>query len=1199
MNQLAVCDNKLLNLNEISDYKTKSFIIKLSSGLTVNVQDSKVFKTEYNLNYITNNFSQTLEYCGKPINVDEMFSFFVGVLTESLFVLDKETVVLLFSNTQNVMIHAMKEYLKVTFNVESLTTNSYEVVVKDFVFRDWLIHNKIVNEDLFTNEVPHVIRASNKNNILSYINAVYKYNSDGMYIKNVEELLQSVEGDFVIHNLNNHVKAQQLLVLFRYVGLDGKIVNTQSTTTYTLKTITNPSKEDEIISVVESNDEPYFSKPGTHIVNSYTIHNKRPIPFNTVGLFTYLRTYARRHNDADVDSTVESLEECISRVVKACDTQLNVGFTKDEESELFELLYNLKCSVAGRMLWQLGTKTVDKLGLMSLQNCSFVIINEPVRPFVWTMSFLMLGSGVGIRVLPSDLENLPLIKHVKITRNDVKDADFIVPDSREGWCKLLGKLLKAHFYSGEDLTYSCTLLRSEGAPIRGFGGVSSGPEVLCDGIHKMNDILNKKANSKLTSIDALDICNLIGYIVVSGNVRRCLPWYNLVHTQNGLVPIRDVQPGTLVLTSDGYKKVKFNFYQGRQKLINIITENGHFACTPNHKMAIWCENKRIDWEEAGKLKYGNKLILPDEVIPGVDTFFPNKKIPFNLLASSALACLHKNIFTINKFLSSHQIDTVNEFLRLFEDNAEITIGEITGEITYHASEELKNYIIEHILCTRLQDYILQAKSEYRSNYLSILFNYSTACIKHVYLAQDLQNLLYSCGIISELKSNQVHHNFVYTEINILPEHIHTDTVIRIENIGVTEETYDLEIEDNHEFFCNGHLVHNSAEIVLGDAKDNSYLKAKRWDLGNIPSYRAYSNNSVICNDISEVLNNEEFWKGYTGVGEPYGLVNLNLMRKTGRIGDEMYSDKDVEGCNPCAEQSLCNYETCCLAEIFLPNINTREELMLCIKYLYRICKHSLMLKCPQSKETDKIVHENMRMGIGVTGYLQATELQKSWLSGCYEELRQYDKEYSNSHGFPVSIKLTTCKPSGTLSLLGNVTPGVHPAFARYYIRRIRISSESPLIKLANTHGYETEYVKNFDGSLDLSTTIISFPHKVPDSTVLAEECTAINQLEYVKRLQTEWSDNAVSVTVYYRKEELPEIKEWLRTNYNSHVKSVSFLLRSDHGFLQAPMEEICLSKYLQMIKSCKPIDDVEGICYFNDEKHISETECVGGVCPIR
>ena len=104
-----------------------------------------------------------------------------------------------------------------------------------------------------------------------------------------------------------------------------------------------------------------------------------PPPFDTVGLFTYLRTYARRHDDNDPESTVESWEECLTRVVKATNEQLNVGFTEDELLELFSLLYNLKCSVAGRFLWQLGTKMVKKTGLMSLQNCAFVTSMNPLH----------------------------------------------------------------------------------------------------------------------------------------------------------------------------------------------------------------------------------------------------------------------------------------------------------------------------------------------------------------------------------------------------------------------------------------------------------------------------------------------------------------------------------------------------------------------------------------------------------------------------------------------------------------------------------------------------------------------------------------------------------------------------------------------------------------------------------------------------
>ena len=107
-------------------------------------------------------------------------------------------------------------------------------------------------------------------------------------------------------------------------------------------------------------------------------------------------------------------------------------------------------------------------------------------------------------------------------------------------------------------------------------------------------------------------------------------------------------------------------------------------------------------------------------------------------------------------------------------------------------------------------------------------------------------------------------------------------------------------------------------------------------------------------------------------------------------------------------------------------------------------------------------------------------------------------------------------------------------------------------------------------------------------------------MEFVKWLQTVWSDNSVSVTVYYKKEELSEIKEWLRKNYNDSVKTISFLLHSDHGFQQAPYEKISLETYEEAIRNTRPITSTEGICYSaGDEKHVGDGECANGVCPVK
>jgi ribonucleotide reductase class II len=1038
-----------------------------------------------------------------------------------------------------------------------------------------------------------------------------------------------------------------------------------------------------------------------------------PQPFDSLGLFTYLRTYARRHDEENPNSTVESWKECITRVVNATNTQLNVGFSPEEQQELFDILYNLKASVAGRFLWQLGTRTVDKLGLMSLQNCAFTVIDSPVEPFTWIMNFLMLGAGCGYRISQEDVAKFPTIQKATIVRQDTKDADFIVPDSRQGWIKLLGKVMKAHFYSGEGFTYSCHVLRSKGAVIKGFGGLSSGPEVLCEGLAKISELLNENAGKNMTSVLALDICNLIGKIVVSGNIRRCLPAGSLVHTDEGLVPIENVKVGANVLTTGGYRCVKNAFVQGKQKLVTITTQDGEFKCTPNHKMAVLISPEDYIWKETSQLCAGDRLMSSRIITTGIKTKLPEWSYEY---AKSSTTCKPIVVPELDAdmawFIGLFQGDGytypnyeqngfnsyvslvfgINEYdiaekaqhqVQRFGDTLTVTLRKRKGENSFMVhcqSKQLAWYLDKNVkqakTMIRAPEYILKSTPEIRLAYISGITD-SDGCVGNrpiqvvstVYedFAKDIQNILYSCGIESRFVrcsdccesrkgwQRQYNVNLItlrsqkeFSEIptlmktlrvnsksqkaNGFPGSFISDSKIKykyglysgqqlnidsynasvknddlwcpVEVISVTEseesETYDIEVEEMHEFFCNGYLTHNSAQICLGDAKDTEYLRAKRWDLGNVPNWRCYSNNSVICNDISDIIDNEDFWQGYNGKGEPYGLVNLKLSRSCGRLGDTQYPDPNVQGYNPCAEQSLERNETCCLAEIYLPNITSFGELTKVATYLYRICKHSLTLPCPDSKHTEWVVHKNMRMGIGITGYLQATEEQRGWLSETYKALRAFDVEYCSLKGFPTSIKLTTCKPSGTLSILGHCTSGVHPGFSRYYIRRIRIASESKLIKVAKEHGYHVEYVRNFDGTQDYTTQIVEFPYALPEHTILAENCTAIQQMEYVKRLQTEWSDNSVSVTVYYRKEELPEIKEWLRKNYNDGVKSISFLLHSDHGFDQAPLEAITKERYEEMVRNTKPITSVEGICHnAEDEKYIGEGECVGGACPMR
>ena len=266
-------------------------------------------------------------------------------------------------------------------------------------------------------------------------------------------------------------------------------------------------------------------------------------------------------------------------------------------------------------------------------------------------------------------------------------------------------------------------------------------------------------------------------------------------------------------------------------------------------------------------------------------------------------------------------------------------------------------------------------------------------------------------------------------------------------------------------------VRRSAEIALGDPDDYLYIKAKRWDLGNIPNWRAMSNNTIYCDSYDHIA--EGIWDGYGGNGEPYGFFNLNLSSKFGRTGEK--SKENCEGTNPCGEISLADKECCNLAELYLNNIESKEEMIECATLLYKTQKAICALPFIH-EDTNKIVHKNFPNRTRHHWNLPKPAQQQTRMARrLLQALRKYDQEWSKKQGWPESIKLTTVKPSGTLSLLAGATPGVHPAFSQHYIRRVRMSSEDTLVQTCREMNYHVEYVKNFDGSLNRDTVIVEFP----------------------------------------------------------------------------------------------------------------------------
>lgn len=641
----------------------------------------------------------------------------------------------------------------------------------------------------------------------------------------------------------------------------------------------------------------------------YDSYLSQPNPMDVLGWVTYSRTYAQRLGDR-LEKWPETLKRCVEAVVK-----LGCPYTQDDAMKIYDHQFNLRAFFSGRAFWQLGRPTVERLGGASINNC-YMSVCDTLRVFSFAMDMLMLGGGVGLNVQRQYTRQLPRVRALPKIYHVQEDADYDVEDSREGWIKLVEKTFEAFFVTGRGFTYSTRLLRPKGSPIKGFGGRSSGPGPLIEGITKISELLRSVYLDRagiLGSVSCADLLCIIGQIVVSGNVRR------------------------------------------------------------------------------------------------------------------------------------------------------------------------------------------------------------------------------------------------------------------------------------------------SALIVIGDPDDSEYLKAKS-DLSSAPPYRSMANYSVAVDNIDELP--EEFWNGYNGQGEPYGLINFRLARICGLVGDFYYSDTGVNSVNPCAEitgaatPGIGEGESCNLATITLSRTRTYKEFREISNLLYWYLKtvSNMPYHWP---DLERVVHRNNRLGMSVSGVWDFVKRHgentlQNYLFEGYQGLRSLD---NGQIKYPHSIKMTAVQPDGTKSLMSGASPGAHAHYAKYAIRRMRLAADDPLVPILAMANYNVEPAINLN-TVDPNTVVVDFPIHRPNS-VYGDELTAIQQLEMVSLLQGAWADNSVSATVYYKQEELPKIKDWLRKNYSHSIKTVSFLMYTGHGFLQAPYEPISEERYVELSQALGKIDMNQEIPYVENIEIDDTPGCEKGVCPPR
>lgn len=389
-------------------------------------------------------------------------------------------------------------------------------------------------------------------------------------------------------------------------------------------------------------------------------------------------------------------------------------------------------------------------------------------------------------------------------------------------------------------------------------------------------------------------------------------------------------------------------------------------------------------------------------------------------------------------------------------------------------------------------------------------------------------------------------------------------------------------------------IRRSASIALGESDDTTFINLKNYETNPERSEFGWLSNNSIFGELG--MNYNEIAKNIQYNGEP-GVIWLDNMRKYSRMNG-IVDNRDINavGVNPCCEQTLENHEMCCLVETFINRHNDMSDFLNTLKYAFMYAK-TVTLGLTQWEKTNEVTKRNRRIGTSLTGITnfiseRGTDELRKWCLTGYDFLKKWDETISKIYKIPQSIKITSIKPSGTISLLvPNTCSGMHYPESNNYIRRVRLSETSNLWKEMQNRGYDVE-----KSITEPNTMIVSFPVSLGNIKSV-RDITMFEQLDLAALLQEIWSDNQVSCTVTFdMKTEGPKIADAL-SKYQYKLKGIAFLplFTDDKKYPQMPYESITLETYNRMMSKINKKSASKDI-NINDDDKTPEVFCTSDYC---
>jgi ribonucleoside-triphosphate reductase len=398
-------------------------------------------------------------------------------------------------------------------------------------------------------------------------------------------------------------------------------------------------------------------------------------------------------------------------------------------------------------------------------------------------------------------------------------------------------------------------------------------------------------------------------------------------------------------------------------------------------------------------------------------------------------------------------------------------------------------------------------------------------------------------------------------------------------------------------------VRRSAELLIGRIDDEDFLNLKNAEVfpernsydPKTPGWGWMSNNSVaveVGQDLSPIVD------GIARNGEP-GVIWLDMSKKYGRLIDPPNNkDHRVAGYNPCAEQSLESYEMCTLVETYLNRHDSLEDYKRTLKFAYLYAKTVTLLPT-HWEETNAIMQRNRRIGTSMSGVANFADriglpILRDWMDEGYKTVSRYDTVYSEWLGIRESIKTTTVKPSGTVSILAGESPGVHwTPGGKYFLRAIRFANSDPMLPLFKMANYTVEPASESPDT----TSVVFFPIK-SDAERAERDVSIFEKMALAATAQRYWSDNSVSVTISFDPEKEAEHVGTVLHMYDGQLKTVSFLPSGNFTYPQMPYTQTTEEEYTANTMKLFPID-FSGVYAGMAADAIGEAYCTTDACEIR